>query len=136
MEVQNISGYEFHPSLDVKYLNTLYESNIGYAIDLFDIYVLTIREELTKIRKVADAGDWETLRFQVHKIKPNFSMVGLTWITTKLETMESLLRNNENLDTLPALLGEIVEEVNGFFPIIEKELQNMQSFMTGGASVN
>ncbi|WP_341835377.1 response regulator [Chitinophaga pollutisoli] len=135
MEVQNISGYEFHPDLDVKYLNTLYESNIGYAIDLFDIYVLTIRDELMKIRKVADAGDWETLRFQVHKIKPNFSMVGLTWITTKLETMENLLRHNENLDTIPALLGEIVEEVNGFFPIIENELRKMQAFMAGGGQI-
>ncbi len=135
MEVQNISGYEFHPSLDVKYLNTLYESNIGYAIDLFDIYVLTIRDELTKIRKVADAKDWETLRFQVHKIKPNFSMVGLTWITTKLETMENLLRHNENLDSIPALLGEIVDEVNGFFPVVEEELQKMQAFMAGGGQI-
>lgn len=135
MEVQNISGYEFHPDLDVKYLNTLYESNIGYAIDLFDIYVLTIRDELVKIRKVANEGDWETLRFQVHKIKPNFSMVGLTWITTKLEAMENLLRHNENLETIPALLGEIMEEVNGFFPVIENELQKMQAFMAGGGQV-
>ncbi len=131
MEVQNISGYEFHPGLDVRYLNTLYESNIGYAIDLFDIFVLTIREEMSKLQAVADKGDWEQLKFQVHKIKPNFSMVGLTWITGKMETLEACLRKGEALDKIPQMLRDIIEEVTGFFPTIEAELRKMQEFARG-----
>src|SRR5690606_6513218 len=112
MEVQNISGYEFHPGLDVRYLNTLYESNIGYAIDLFEIFVMTIREEMGKLETVAKEHDWEQLKFQVHKIKPNFSMVGLTWITQKMEGLEAYLRKAVELEKLPAMLEEITKEVN------------------------
>jgi PAS domain S-box-containing protein len=129
MEVQNISGYEFHPGLDVRYLNTLYESNIGYAIDLFEIFVMTIKEEMGKLEAVAREHDWEQLKFQVHKIKPNFSMVGLTWITQKMEGLEAYLRKAVELEKLPAMLEEITKEVNQHFPVIEEELQKMYEFV-------
>ena len=138
MEVQNISGYEFHPALDVRYLNTLYESNIGYAIDLFEIFVMTIKEEMGKLEKVAQEKDWEKLKFQVHKIKPNFSMVGLTWITGKMEALEGILRKAEDkkgeekaevLSVIPGMLDEIATEVNNLYPTIESELQKMYEFV-------
>jgi CheY-like chemotaxis protein/HPt (histidine-containing phosphotransfer) domain-containing protein len=131
MEVQNISGYEFHPGLDVRYLNTLYESNIGYAIDLFEIFVMTIQEEMGKLETVVKDRDWEKLKFQVHKIKPNFSMVGLTWITARMEQLEAHLRKAEELDMIPGMLQEIITEVNRLFPTIESELQKMQAFVKG-----
>ncbi|MCK7553804.1 response regulator [Chitinophaga sedimenti] len=129
MEVQNISGYEFHSGLDVKYLNTLYESNISYAVDLFEIFVNNIREEMRKLNVIAETKDLEQLRFQVHKIKPNFSMVGLTWVTSKMETLEGLLRHNNNLDQVPGLLQEVITEVDNFFPVVENELRKMQEFI-------
>lgn len=129
MEVQNLSGYEFHPSLDVRYLNTLYESNIGYAIDLFEIFVMTNKEEVGKLQALADNKDWDGLKFQVHKIKPNFSMVGLTWITTKMETLENYLNKAVSLDTIPVMLRDITDELKGLFPIIEQELQKMYEFV-------
>ncbi len=131
MEVQNISGYEFHPALDVRYLNTLYESNIGYAIDLFEIFVMTIQEEMGKLEAVAKDNDWEKLKFQVHKIKPNFSMVGLTWITAKMEQLEGHLRKADELHMIPGMLQEISTELNKQFPTIESELQKMQAFVKG-----
>ena len=129
MEVQNLSGYEFHSSLDVRYLNTLYESNIGYAIDLFEIFVMTNKEEVGKLQALADNKDWEGLKFQVHKIKPNFSMVGLTWITTKMETLENYLNKAVSLETIPVMLREITDELKGLFPIVEQELQKMYEFV-------
>ncbi|MRG45675.1 PAS domain S-box protein [Chitinophaga sp. SYP-B3965] len=129
MEVQNLSGYEFHAGLDVRYLNTLYESNIGYAIDLFEIFVMTNKEEVGKLQALADNKDWDGLKFQVHKIKPNFSMVGLTWITSKMETLENCLNKAVSLETIPVMLQEITDELKGLFPIIEQELQKMYEFV-------
>jgi PAS domain S-box-containing protein len=130
MEVQNLSGYEFHTGLDVRYLNTLYESNIGYAIDLFEIFVLTNKEEVGKLQALAANKDWVGLKFQVHKIKPNFSMVGLTWITTKVEQLEAVLHKGVSLDTtIPGMLQEITDELKDQFPVIEQELQKMYEFM-------
>ena len=130
-EVQNLSGFEFNKDLDVKYLTELYESNISYAADLFEIFIRTIREEVAKLSVMVDNRDWEQIRFQVHKLKPNFAMVGLTWITAKMQELENYLRVNQELhgEELSRLFNEIQEEVKKFYPLIEGEYNKMRDFI-------
>ena len=125
-----MSGFEFHKDLDVKYLNTLYENNISYAADLFEIFLKTIREELVKIQALVNARDWEQLKFQVHKLKPNFSMVGLTWISARMQNLENTLTTNTSLppEEVDALFANIAEEVEKFYPIIEAEYDRMKIY--------
>lgn len=129
-ETNNMSGFEFHKDLDVKYLNTLYENNISYAADLFEIFLKTIREELVKIQALVDARDWELLKFQVHKLKPNFSMVGLTWISARMQNLENTLNANTSLppEEVDALFANISEEVEKLYPIIEAEYDRMKIY--------
>jgi PAS domain S-box-containing protein len=127
-ESTNISGFEFHNELDVKYLNTLYENNISYAADLFEIFLKTIREEVVKIRKMVENRDWEQLKFQVHKLKPNFAMVGLTWITSRMQQLENTLNNNISTppEEVDDVFAGISRDLEKFYPIIEQEYERMK----------
>jgi signal transduction histidine kinase/CheY-like chemotaxis protein/HPt (histidine-containing phosphotransfer) domain-containing protein len=127
-EPTNISGFEFHNELDVKYLNALYENNISYAADLFEIFLKTIKEEIVKIRKLVEDRDWEQLKFQVHKLKPNFAMVGLTWITSKMQQLENTLNSNANTppEEVDAVFTAISHDLEKFYPIIEQEYERMK----------
>lgn len=130
-EVQNLSGFEFNNDLDVKYLTDLYESNISYAADLFEIFIRTIRDEVAKLSVMVDQHEWEKMKFQVHKLKPNFAMVGLTWISAKMQELENYLRINEELHSgdIALLFNEIQEEVNKFYPLVEEEYGKMREFI-------
>ncbi|WP_143307286.1 PAS domain-containing hybrid sensor histidine kinase/response regulator [Chitinophaga vietnamensis] len=130
-EVQNISGFEFHPDLDVQYLTELYENNISYAADLFEIFIRTIRDEIAKLREMVDEHDWESMKFQVHKLKPNFAMVGLTWITDKMQALENYLRTDQehHLADISKLFNEISTEVDKFYPVVDEEFQKMRQFI-------
>jgi signal transduction histidine kinase/CheY-like chemotaxis protein/HPt (histidine-containing phosphotransfer) domain-containing protein len=134
-EQTNVPEFDFHNELDVKYLNALYENNISYATDLFEIFLRTIHEEVSKIRILVDERDWEQLRFQVHKLKPNFSMVGLTWIAAKMQQLENnlhpdTLENNNNTMPSPqevdAFFESISHDLNKFYPIIQEEYRKMK----------
>lgn len=127
-EPTNISGFEFHNELDVKYLNTLYENNISYAADLFEIFLKTILDEVVKIRKLVEDRDWEQLKFQVHKLKPNFAMVGLTWITSKMQQLENTLNSNTATppEEVEAVFAGISRDLDKFYPIIEQEYERMK----------
>jgi signal transduction histidine kinase/CheY-like chemotaxis protein/HPt (histidine-containing phosphotransfer) domain-containing protein len=129
-ETNNMSGFEFHTDLDVKYLRTLYENNISYAADLFEIFLNTIREELVKIQAMVIARDWEQLKFQVHKLKPNFAMVGLTWISAKMQNLENALVANASLppEEVEALFANIEADVEKFYPIIAAEYDRMKIY--------
>jgi signal transduction histidine kinase/ActR/RegA family two-component response regulator len=130
-EVQNLSGYEFNNDLDVKYLTGLYESNISYAADLFEIFIRTIRDELKKLQGMMDNHDWESMKFQVHKLKPNFSMVGLTWISTKMQKLENYLREDQELfhGDIATLFNEVRDDVNKYYPLVEIEYNKMKDFI-------
>jgi signal transduction histidine kinase/DNA-binding response OmpR family regulator len=124
----NFSGFEFHSELDVKYLNALYENNISYAADLFEIFLRTIKDEVVKIRKMVEERDWEQLRFQVHKLKPNFAMVGLTWITSQMQQLENTLNNNAHIspEEVDAVFAGISRDLEKFYPIIAEEYERMK----------
>ncbi|MBC9931961.1 PAS domain-containing hybrid sensor histidine kinase/response regulator [Chitinophaga qingshengii] len=130
-EVQNISGFEFHPELDVKYLTALYENNISYAADLFEIFIRTIRDEIKKLHDIVETGDWERVKFQVHKLKPNFAMVGLTWISAKMQELENNLRTGEpqQPEGTTRLFDEIVAAVDKYYPIVHEEYTRMREFV-------
>lgn len=127
----NFSGFEFHNELDVKYLNALYENNISYAADLFEIFLKTIREEVLKLRKLVESRDWEQLKFQVHKLKPNFAMVGLTWITQKMQQLENTLNNNTYTppEEVDQVFAGISRDLDKFYPIIEQEYERMKELL-------
>jgi HPt (histidine-containing phosphotransfer) domain-containing protein len=127
----NFSGFEFHNELDVKYLNALYENNISYAADLFEIFLKTIREEVVKLRKLVENRDWEQLKFQVHKLKPNFAMVGLTWITHKMQQLENTLNSNAHTppEQVDDVFAGISRDLDKFYPIIEQEYERMKELL-------
>lgn len=131
METPNTNGYQFQPALDIKFLNALYENNLGYASDLFEVFVRTIQEEMGKIKKLLEDKDWEAMGFQVHKLKPNFSMVGLTGIAAKMQTLENYLKSNQleqHLPEIPGLFGEVEASLDANMPIVEEELKKMRAF--------
>lgn len=78
-----------------------------------------------------DNHDWESMKFQVHKLKPNFSMVGLTWISTKMQELENYLREDQELfhGDIAALFNEVRDEVNKYYPLVEIEYNKMKDFI-------
>jgi signal transduction histidine kinase/CheY-like chemotaxis protein/HPt (histidine-containing phosphotransfer) domain-containing protein len=129
-EATNMDGFEFHEELDVKYLNTLYENNISYAADLFEIFLRTVKDEMVKIQKLVTDKDWEQLKFQVHKLKPNFAMVGLTWISNNMQELENTLNTNKIPENVEVLFKNISLDLEKFYPIIEKEYERMKEVET------
>ena len=130
-EELHINGYEFHQELNARYLRTLYENNIAYAADLFEIFIKTIRTEVRKLENYVHEKDLESLKNQVHKLKPNFAMVGLTWLTDKIQEMEDTLREDpaNTIEKIEAIYADISADMNKYFPIIEDEFVKMLVFI-------
>jgi signal transduction histidine kinase/DNA-binding response OmpR family regulator len=130
-EEEDINGYEFHEELNTKYLRALYENNIAYAADLFEIFIKTIRGEVRKLENFVHKKDLENLKIQVHKLKPNFAMVGLTWVSDKMQEMEDVLKDEQEATAprIESLYAEIAADMNRYFPVVEEEFSRMLHFM-------
>jgi PAS domain S-box-containing protein len=121
-------NFEFSHKLDDTYLNELYEQNVEYAIGLFTIFLENIDQEWKDIRAASASDNTELVRQLVHKIKPNFSMVGLTWVSKKMEIIERSIKENLDLSHVPGLLEEADRELMAYLPTVIAELDLMQRF--------
>ncbi|WP_177224216.1 PAS domain-containing hybrid sensor histidine kinase/response regulator [Thermoflavifilum thermophilum] len=121
--------YRFNPRLDVNYLQELYENNIEYAAGLFGIFMENIHADWNEIIRLKDLHDVQNLYQAIHKIKPNFSMVGLTWIAQTLEQAEKAIRKEDAWPEVESLLLKADKELEIYLPVVEEEYQHLQKFV-------
>lgn len=58
-------------------------------------------------------------------------MVGLTWISAKMQELENYLRINQDLHSteICRLFDEITADVNRYYPVVEEEYGKMRDFI-------
>lgn len=82
------SGYDSR--LDTTYLMNAYGEDTAYAMDIFETFMEIIDGELEILKSVIN-NNHEALKNHLHKIKPIFTMVGLSDISRMIEDMENSL---------------------------------------------
>jgi HPt (histidine-containing phosphotransfer) domain-containing protein len=105
--------FSFNDQLDRAYLKKIYGSDTAYAFEVFSIFLDIIDGEFDTIFAAIKAEDTRELQRSLHKIKPTFSMVGLTGLTKKLEVLEksvaqqSIQESRQQVDELFDILASI-----------------------------
>lgn len=125
--VANSDGFTFNPKLDVAYLNKLYSADGQSALGLFQVFLDCMHEDWQLLQEAIQEKDWKRLKGLVHKLKPNFSMVGLTRLTKMMQTAYDDLRQGKNQPALDQL-AKVQQEMDKYIPLVEKELERMQNF--------
>lgn len=120
-------AFKFDERLDTVYLHKLYSGNCVYAMSLFEVFLECMDGDWQDIVKARGEADWTQLKNLVHKVKPNFSMVGLTWITSMMQNIYEKLKLPEPEAILP-LLDEVQHEFDRYMPLVRSEYRRMQQF--------
>jgi HPt (histidine-containing phosphotransfer) domain-containing protein len=127
-ELLKNDSFAFDERLDVAYLRKLYSDNCNYAISLFHIFLEYMESDWEEIQQAVKNKDWQQLTNLVHKVKPNFSMVGLTWITAMMQDVYKKLKADNHASAIP-LLQEVQKEFDQYMPLIRDELERMQQIV-------
>ena len=92
---RQVRTFDFSDQLDIDFLKEVYEGDMEYAADIFEIFLDTFDEEYDKLKASIQSEDCLAIRAQAHKMKPTFSMVGLTDITEQFKALESAADKDE-----------------------------------------
>jgi len=122
------TAFSFNPMLDTAYLRKLYGDNFEYAAELFQLFVSCIERELKDVRSAMERQDWEKMRSLVHKIKPNFSMAGLTWLTKSMQVIYNKL-HAKDYQEVPELMNAVLRDFEVYLPVIREEQARLQAFL-------
>ena len=88
---QNMQIKSESVDLDSRVLEETYGEDFEYAIEMFETFLEVTPQEIESIRRVIEDEEKDDLARLVHKIKPTFSMVGLSKMTTLMQTLEQTI---------------------------------------------
>ena len=119
--------FQFSPALDQAYLQAFYDDDLEHAADIFETFLGYSLVEFEQLPGLLKNESREAFRKQVHKLKPAFSMVGLTKLMKKMERLEKLCYTDEPDEVLADLLQQVSDSVQQKNPILEQELERMKN---------
>jgi HPt (histidine-containing phosphotransfer) domain-containing protein len=117
--------FEFNPMLDTRYLYSIYQGDAENAHYIFELYLGELPETLAHITQYMRQDDITGLFETIHKTKTSFSFVGLSFITTLMEAIEIKCSQVTHTFQLSSEIGDLLEEIQKFTPIIEEEFARL-----------
>ena len=124
------ANFTFDPALDFDYLLEMYEMDLEYAYEMFDLFVHHSAKEFPQIGILMQQQDREAAKKLSHKLKPSFPMVGLPAMGQKMADLEQSLAPEGNFAQAQKLYTEAVEMWKKYEPIIQKDYQRLQKVVS------
>ena len=120
--------FDFSQGLDQSYIHNLYEDDMSYALEMFTTFTEIIDDEVAVLELYFKNKNVEGIRGQVHKIKPTFSMVGLTDINKICEEIENSA-SSENMDSTVMMFEKMKSLISKKISIVRKEVDRISEFL-------
>ncbi len=123
------TDFTFNPRLDTVMIASLYGDDYSYTCEMFKTFLKVIVPDLSKFKEYWAASDWEMLGRFAHKVKPTFSMVGLTDFEKLIFDIETLAKNEPENLKLNALLKQLDAILPEAIEIVKADFEKISSFL-------
>ena len=112
--------------LDARDIIELYGGDWDHALMVFEIFLKNIEEELSDLRSRTLKMNRESIRQLLHKIKPNFRMVGLRQLESEAIALEDMCRDETVTGSdLASEIQEFINKVLHYLPVIREGCQRI-----------
>jgi hypothetical protein len=130
---QSKLGFSFNEHLDEQCLDDIYEGDIRQARLVFEMFLMTTAVEFSDLNRDLLEKDATSIKRNLHKMKPNFKLVGLTYYYNQFSLIESLLIKQPSEENFRHNLRLVYEEFeHKYLPILRKELNRMIIYSSQG----
>ena len=125
------SSFTFNKVLDTNFLNHHYEDDIEQIYLVFGIFLSATSKEFEALVSTIETTELEVVIQKIHKIKPNFLLVGLQEVYVKLNNLElnGLLIGKQVTSHKIRSIYQIYEEI--YLPILLTELESLKKILSG-----
>ncbi|KAB7727083.1 PAS domain S-box protein [Rudanella paleaurantiibacter] len=111
--------------LDWRHLHDMYGPDLSTASEMFELFLNDIVPEINRLNDLCTAHDWAEVARLAHKLKPTFSMVGLTELEAKMAQIERSASQNSNSELVVIYCSDIIKHTNEAIPLLKNELQKL-----------
>jgi PAS domain S-box-containing protein len=116
----------FHSGLDAEMLEGIYEGDVQYALDMFEIYLSQFGEYLNELQSSILIEDGKAICSNLHKIRSPLRMVGLTELASKTEQLEQELAKSALEEKHVNELNKLIDGIVGSDYMVIESLSKMK----------
>lgn len=101
--------------VNLAYLEDISKGDDALIIEMIEMYLDIVPESLSNMKNLYEQEDWEKLRAQAHKLKPNMAYMGIESGRELLQEIERHAENGEASEIAQKLerLNQICEKASG-----------------------
>ena len=114
-----------NPELAVNYLQEIYGDDATIIQLMFETFLMDVAPRWEALATLIQDQDYTKVGEVAHGLKPSFSMIGLTWLHPKVESLERTARFEADKSAIISLYQEISAELTRMKPVIEQEIARL-----------
>lgn len=115
------SEIRFQNEIDLEYLEEAYGDDLEYAKEMFVVFLSIVDESMDTLKQAVEKEDFDRVKQQAHKIKPTFTMIGLSSITKAMSALENAAIEKD-LESVVKTYAEISHHLKIMIPKVETQM--------------
>jgi len=124
---QNSAKYTFNENLNVEFLNKTYGENLSFCEKMFGIFLSTTDADMITLMEYIQHNNYEAVRALSHKIKNNFTWVGLPKLSKMMYDLENMARKQGSLN-LNFNITHLQKSYSESLKYVKNEYENLRVF--------
>lgn len=112
---------EYHISLDGEYLNDAYGGDLEHTVEMMSLFLDVLPDGMKRLEESVAKEDFKGIQQQSHRIKPTFTMVGLTPLSSLAREIGQAAKQNDFSDVERGF-RELQRRIEESLPIIREEI--------------
>ena len=121
--------FRFSEHLDQEHLLMIYEDDLERAAAIFEIFVDGIDKEMSGLVTLEEENNAVEFVRKVHKVAPNFAMVGLSEASKELLEMERMGKSEGISPRVKEMFNSFREKLKNRIEQIENELARIHKHL-------
>ena len=118
----------FNRQIDRDFIISMYEEDYPYISEVFETTLNQLIPDIAILKKAYINGDLESLRKQVHKIKPAFGFAGLRDTEAICQQFEDDCISAGSTETLADRYGALIKLLDESCSIIQQEIEKLKAY--------
>jgi len=114
-------GNSYKSTASTKYLQRITHSNKTLMVEIINVFIEESPKNISKMMNYCLMEDWENLRKLVHKVKANYTYVGITEHEDLLDDLEVFIERTIYSDTYLAKIIELGEITQNAIVVLNKK---------------
>ena len=126
---QKHTPFEFSEELDREHLLMIYEDDLERASAIFEIFLNGIEKEMQELNDLMKDNNTAEFLRRIHKLAPNFAMVGLTSATEELFEIEKTGKASGLTQLLRERFARFSELLEMRLCLVKNELNSIKNYL-------